>query len=234
MRVLMVGARYRSGLILNPPCHRVSLDRNVHPLFEWVKQSGYAENSAIFHMTTTSMSLLERLRTPAHADWQRFADLYTPLLFFWARQQGMSQHDAEDLVQDVFAVLVDKMPEFQYDPSRSFRSWLRTVVLNKWRDRQRKMLRAPTVGELPEGEIPVEDASAWDELEYRRQIVGRAMELIEPEFEPATWRAFWESAVRHRAPADVASELGLTRNAVYVARSRVLKKLRAELEGLLE
>jgi RNA polymerase sigma-70 factor (ECF subfamily) len=212
----------------------VRLDRNVHPLFEWINQSEYAENLAIWHMTTTSMSLLKRLRSPAHADWQRFADLYTPLLFFWARQQGMSQHDAEDLVQDVFAVLVDKMPEFEYDPSRSFRSWLRTVVVNKWRDRQRRILRAPAMGELSENEMASEEDSAWDELEYRRQIVGRAMELIEPEFEPTTWRAFWESAVRHRAPGDVASELGLTRNAVYVARSRVLKKLRAELEGLLE
>jgi len=73
-------------------------------------------------MHTTSASLLERLRV-AHAenDWRRFVNLYTPLLFFWARRAGLEQHDAGDLVQDVFGVLLCKLPEFRYYRSRSFR-----------------------------------------------------------------------------------------------------------------
>ena len=85
-------------------------------------------------MNTTSFSLLERLRTPAEQEaWARFVKLYTPLLFRWARGVGLSSEEASDLVQDVLTLLVQKLPEFSYDRQKSFRGWLRTVMLNKWR-----------------------------------------------------------------------------------------------------
>ena len=186
-------------------------------------------------MHTTSPSLLERLRIERdQGDWRRFVDLYTPLLFFWARRTGLGQEDAEDLVQDVFEVLLRKLTEFRYDPNRSFRSWLRTITLNKWRDRQRRAAHVPAVTEVPMSEIPAPEPDDLSEAEYRQQLVGRAMEMIQPEYQPTTWRAFWETAVAGRSPADVAAELGLSRNAVYVARCRVLERLRHELDGLLE
>ncbi|HEV3262134.1 MAG TPA: sigma-70 family RNA polymerase sigma factor, partial [Gemmataceae bacterium] len=81
-------------------------------------------------MPTTSASLLERLRQPGdQAAWSRFVQLYTPLLYSWARQVRLQHQDAADLVQEVFAVLIRKWPEFSYDPQKSFRSWLRTVML---------------------------------------------------------------------------------------------------------
>ena len=80
-------------------------------------------------MNTTSFSLLERLRQPSDsAAWDRFVELYTPLLFYWGRRAGLQSADAADLVQDVFEVLLRKLPEFQYDRQKSFRSWLRTVT----------------------------------------------------------------------------------------------------------
>ena len=195
----------------------------------------YAALAAIFHMHTTSVSLLERLRTASDQDdWRRFVNLYTPLLFFWARRAGLDQEDAEDLVQDVFVVLLRRLPEFRYDPGRSFRNWLRTITLNKWRDLQRRAAHAPVTSQLPVAGVAAPEPEDLSESEYRQQLVGRAMELIQPDFQPATWRAFLETAVTGRAPAEVAEELGLSRNAVYVARCRVLERLRAELDGLLE
>jgi RNA polymerase sigma-70 factor (ECF subfamily) len=186
-------------------------------------------------MHTTSASLLERLRTaPDRDDWSRFVNLYTPLLFYWARRAGLVQEDAEDLVQDVFAVLLRKLPEFRYDAGRSFRSWLCTITLNKWRDRQRRVAHAPATSQLPASGIAASEPEDLSEFEYRQQLVGRAMELIEPEFQPTSWQAFWQTAVAGRPPAEVATELGLSRNAVYVARCRILERLRCELDGLLE
>ena len=73
-----------------------------------------------------------RLKSPDNGlAWSRFVELYTPLIYFWARKCGLQSPDAADLVQDVLTLLVDKLPEFQYDRSGSFRGWLRTVTLNK-------------------------------------------------------------------------------------------------------
>src|SRR5437867_3700819 len=87
----------------------------------------------------TPVSLLDRLRRPSDVDaWTWFVRLYSPLMFFWARRAGLQESDAADLVQDVFAVLVRKLPEFAYDPAQSFRGWLRTILINKVRERARQ------------------------------------------------------------------------------------------------
>src|SRR6516164_4646514 len=93
----------------------------------------------------TPASLLERLRHTTDQDaWGRFVDLYTPVLYSWARRMGLQQADAADLVQDVLTLLVNKLPDFRYDEQRSFRGWLWTLTLNKYRENRR---RAP----LPAG-----------------------------------------------------------------------------------
>src|SRR4051794_22774844 len=97
-------------------------------------------------MDRTPVSLLERLRQPAdQTAWGRFVDLYTPLLYYWARRRGLPSAEAADLVQDVFLVLVQKLPEFRYDRDKSFRNWLRTVMLNKWREGLRQRAAQPPV-----------------------------------------------------------------------------------------
>lgn len=188
-------------------------------------------------MHSTPASLLDRLRQPAaHEAWSRFVDLYTPLLYYWARHVGLHAHEAADLVQDVLVVLVEKLPQFTYDQNKSFRSWLRTVTLNRWRAQQRQKSARPLVtGAAPLDEVAAPDGdSAFGEVEYRSRLVSRALELIRADFHPVTWKACWEYAVQGRPVEDVARELGVSVNTVYLAKSRVLRRLRHELAELLD
>ena len=187
-------------------------------------------------MTRTPASLLERLRkAPDEGGWARFVELYTPLLYYWGRRVGLKQPDAADLVQDVFVLLVRKLPEFSYDRHKRFRSWLRTVTLNKWRENARRSdpLTQAATSQLPD--LPAEDGAAqlW-ESEYQQHLVGRALELMQDEFEASTWKAFWECVACGRPAREVGGELGISVNAVYVAKSRVLGRLRQELDGLMD
>jgi RNA polymerase sigma-70 factor (ECF subfamily) len=183
----------------------------------------------------TSASLLERLRQPGEeAAWRRFVELYTPLLFSWARKAGLGDADAADLVQDVFALLVQKLPEFVYDRQKSFRGWLRTVTLNRWREKHRRQRPAGELGGSADEVAGPNSVAAFWEQDYRQHLVGRAMEMMQNEFQPATWKACWELVVAERPAPEVAAELGLTVNAVYLAKSRVLRHLRRELAGLLD
>jgi RNA polymerase sigma-70 factor, ECF subfamily len=188
-------------------------------------------------MNTTSLSLLERLRQPAQPEaWARFVDLYTPLLYDWARQMGLQESDAADLVQEVFALLLQKLPKLAYDPQGSFRNWLRRVTVNKWRELQRRQrtvnvdANSPVLTELPDRTSP--DAF-WDD-EYEARLASRVLALIQAEFQPVTWKAFSESVLGRRPPAEVARELGISTNAVYLAKSRVVRRVREELKGLLD
>jgi RNA polymerase sigma-70 factor (ECF subfamily) len=147
----------------------------------------------------------------------------------------LQEPDAADLVQEVFALLVQKMPEFVYDQQKSFRSWLRTVTLNKWRDRCRRQGARPheVTGTQPPDVAESSEAS-FSEVEYRQQLVARALELMQAEFHPTTWKACWEFVVMGRPAAEVARQLGITENAVHLAKGRVLRRLRKELDGLLD
>jgi RNA polymerase sigma-70 factor (ECF subfamily) len=188
-------------------------------------------------MYTTSVSLLQRLRQPApHKDWARFVALYTSLLFSWARRLGLQDQDAADLVQEVFAVLVVKLPEFAYDAGKSFRAWLRTVTVNKWREMHRRAAQ-PVAGRLPDDmddpAVPDPAQTFWD-TEYQQQLTARALQLMQSDFKPVTWKACWEVVANERPAAEVAAELGLTVGAVHAARFRVLTRLRQELQGLTD
>jgi RNA polymerase sigma-70 factor (ECF subfamily) len=187
-------------------------------------------------MHTTPASLLERLRQPnQQAAWARFVALYTPLLYHWARRVGLSSPQAGDLVQEVLLLLVRKLPEFVYDPRKSFRAWLRTVTLNKWRESLR---RDPSRSEI--NGVDLSDQAGPDSIqeledaEYHDYLARRALTLMQAEFQPTTWKACWEQVVHGRPAAEVARELGITEAAAHVAKSRVLRRLRQELHGLLD
>ncbi len=187
-------------------------------------------------MTTTPGSLLEQLRRPGdQAAWDRFVHLYTPLMNFWAqRKLGLHDADAADLVQDVFVVLVQQLPAFRYDPRKRFRAWLWTILINKARERGRR-LRPDQLGDHDLAELACADPVAeLAEREYRDLLVRRALELIQAEFQPTTWQAFWECVMARKTTAEVAAQLGLSADAVYKARSRVLRRLRQDLDGLLD
>jgi RNA polymerase sigma-70 factor (ECF subfamily) len=187
-------------------------------------------------MHTTPVSLLERLRRPEeHQAWEQFVALYTPLLYHWARRAGLQAQDASDLVQDVLVLLLRKLPEFTYDRGKSFRSWLRTVTLNRWRQSLRKRGLPVGTDGVNLNELPQDDPAAelWEE-EYRRHLVRRALDLMRADFQPSTWKACWEYVVQGRPAAEVAAELGISVGAVHAARLRVLARLREELKGLLD
>jgi RNA polymerase sigma-70 factor (ECF subfamily) len=177
-----------------------------------------------------------RLREPGQPDaWDRFVRLYTPLLLSWARSRHHLQPtDAEDLVQDLLADLLTKLPAFRYDPGRSFRAWLGTLLHHKWADRQRRAGRRPDSGADGLSAVPGQPVPDPLEVEERRLLVRRAMDLMREEFEPTTWRACWEAVAQGRPTAEVAAELGISENAVYIAKCRVLRRLRRELDGLLD
>ena len=186
-------------------------------------------------MHTTSVSLLERLKQPkAQEAWARFVNLYTPLLFYWARRLSLQEPDAADLVQDVFTVLVKKLSHFNYKRDKSFRGWLRTVLYNKWRKKKAGPGR-PAIGDAGLSGVAAPDQIAdLSDAEFQQQLTVRALQLMQAEFQPATWKACWETVVCGRPAAEVGRELGISVNAVYLARSRVLRRLRQELEGMLD
>lgn len=186
-------------------------------------------------MEPTPVSLIDRLvHSPDRAAWDRFVELYTPLLVAWCRRLGLSDADVADYTQDVFVVLVEQLPRFRYDPNGSFRAWLKTVLLNAWRKRARKGARE--AGHLLDADaVPQTDpGDLLAEAEHREALVRRALALMQTDFEPATWQACWQFVVEDRPAAEVAAALGISVNAVYLAKSRVLRHLRTELAGLLD
>ena len=189
-------------------------------------------------LNTTSPTLIERLGTRSDTGaWEQFVDLYTPLLLAWCRRLDLSDADAADLTQTVFVALYEKLPAFRYDPSRSFRAWLKTLLMNSWRNQVRRGKNHPKIQSdvVDPDLIPDTDPRLQlDEVEYRTMLVRRALSLVQEQFEPSTWKACWEFVVNDRPAAEVAAELGITENAVYLAKSRVLRHLRHQLRGFLE
>lgn len=189
-------------------------------------------------MNTTSTSLLIRLRQPTdRAAWSRFVQLYGPLIYKWAQSTGLQPNDAADLVQDVMTLLLRKLPEFHYDKSRSFRSWLKTVTLNKWREMSRKR-SLPVSDVTASGLARLPDAGAakdefW-ENEYRQEVVARAMAMMKSDFKPATWKACQRYLLGEGTPDELAAEFGVSVWTIYSAKSRLIKRLREELDGLLD
>lgn len=175
------------------------------------------------------------MREPANGtSWDRFLQLYTPLLFAFARRLNVYNQDAADLVQEVLTVLVKKMPEFNYSPQLRFRGWLWTVTLNKWRELQRR--KRPVLAENGLFQtIVAEDAiEEFSEEEYRIFLVQRAAQLIRSDFKEETWQIFWKCTALEKPAEEVASEMKVSLDAVYAAKSRVLRRLRVELKGLLD
>jgi RNA polymerase sigma-70 factor, ECF subfamily len=189
-------------------------------------------------MQSTSPTLLAKLRDPTdQASWQRFVDLYTPLLFYWGRRQGLQQGDAADLAQDVLTTLVRKLPDFAYLPEKGFRNWLRTVTLNRWRDlgRKRKETAMGGYDDDPSFEPPDPIAdSSFDQKEYNEYVYRRALEIVRRDYEETTWQACWLAVTTERTAADIGQELGLSEGAVYASKFRILKRLREELADLID
>lgn len=186
----------------------------------------------------TSQSLLQRARDRGDAaSWRRLTDLYTPLVRRWVRRAGVGETDLDDVVQEVLTALVRDLPRFEHNRrAGAFRAWLRTITVH--RVRTHWQARPPAIAGSPEALAELEDpesplSRAWDE-EHDRHVLGSLLESIRLEFQPATWRAFERQVRDGVSPAEVAGEVGLSVNAVLVAKSRVLKRLRQKAAGLVD
>jgi RNA polymerase sigma-70 factor (ECF subfamily) len=186
-------------------------------------------------MSSTSISLLERLRRAEdHEGWERFFRLYAPLVYAWGRKAGGTDADSEDLCQEVFLVLREQLPKFQYDTNRSFRNWFYTVTRNKWRELKRRQARRAALPLDGVDEPSVAASDLFAEQEYRRYLVHRALELAQADFAERTYRIFVEHVIFDRPANEVARQFGVERDVVYAAKYRILRKLRAELAGLID
>jgi RNA polymerase sigma-70 factor (ECF subfamily) len=192
----------------------------------------------------TSVSLLGRLRTGTdQAAWERLDRLYRPLICRWVLRDPNLRDDADDVAQEVMAVLVREMPGFQRRRVGSFRRWLREVTYHQVQAFRRKRRHGPrAAGATPADDPlagfadPASDLSRlWDQ-EHDRHVLRRLLELLESDsqFEPTTLRAFRTVVIEGARPAEAAAALGMSVNAVLLAKSRVLKWLRQESEGLLD
>ena len=190
----------------------------------------------------TSLSLLQRIRNGDAAGWHRVVDLYSPLVYHWCRRWGVEGADADDVRQEVFQAAAQGIETFRRErEGDTFRGWLRAIARHKvlafWRGRSR-IPEAPggseawrRLQEIPEDQVDAsEDARDADQLS---ELFHRALNMLRGEFEERTWLAFWRVTVDEQPSAAVAAELGMTANAVRMAKSRVLRRLREELSDLV-
>lgn len=188
----------------------------------------------------TRATLLARIRDGHDADaWREFLHLYGPVVYGFARNRGLQDADAADLMQEVLRSVARNANKMEYDPKRgTFRGWLYTVTRNKvynFLNGQRNRPRAAGDSSAQErlDAIPDRDEAGADwELEYQRQLSAKAMDRVKGEFQKSTWAAFWGTAVEGRTPVAVGAELKMSTGAVYVAKSRVIARLRDEVKKL--
>ena len=191
---------------------------------------------------STRASLLVRLRDPRDgAAWREFVDLYGPLVYGYARKQGLQDADAADLTQDVLGAVAGAVGRLEYDPQRgAFRNWLFTVVrrkLSNWRKARKN--RPEGSGDTATHHLlelcPAPDAAEaeWD-AEWERRLFAWACEQARREVTQATWQAFWKTAIDGQPGKQVAAELGLSVASVYHARSRVRARLKELVQSVKE
>jgi RNA polymerase sigma-70 factor (ECF subfamily) len=193
----------------------------------------------------TRPSLLVRIKTPGdERAWVEFVEIYEPLILRLARRKGLQEADADDLTQDVLRAVAGAIERWELDPDRgSFRSWLyriaRNLIVNALAARKRQTASygaggTDMVALLEAQPAPDDEASALFEIEYRRSVFSRAAERVRHSFHETTWQAFWRTGVEGQDVSAVADSLGVTPGAVYVARSRVMARLRQEIEQIEE
>jgi RNA polymerase sigma-70 factor (ECF subfamily) len=188
------------------------------------------------------MSLLERARGGVNQAWDRLFDLYQPLIFNWLRRQCLPHHAAEDLTHEVLLVVYRELGGFAHPGvPGAFRGWLRGITANRARAYWKAgKYHPPAAGGsdfqavIEQLEDPHSELSQRWAREHDEHILRRLLDLLEGEFEAKTLQAFRRQVLDGIAAEQVAAELGMTVGAAYVAKSRVLARLRKEAEGLLD
>ncbi len=190
----------------------------------------------------TSLSLLQRIRQGDATGWNRVVELYSPLIYHWCRRWGVEGADADDVLQEVFQAASQSIGEFRRERAGdTFRGWLRAIsrhkILSFWRGRSRQPEAAggsEAWRRLEEAPEPDEASEDVVDAEQTSALFHRALGLLRGEFAERTWQAFWRATVDGQPAPAVAEELGMTANAVRMAKSRVLHRLREELGDLVQ
>jgi RNA polymerase sigma-70 factor (ECF subfamily) len=190
----------------------------------------------------TSASMLARLRQGERdqAAWSAFVERYGPQLYSWGRRWGLQEADAEDVAQGVLLKLAVKLRDFEYDPSRRFRSWLRTVAQRAWIDLVREQQRGGRAAGDSAAFEQLHQVQARDDLQarleaaYDLELLAGAMARVRGRVEPHTWEAFRLLTEEGLPVAEVTARLQLPAAVVYKARSKVQKMLREEMKTLDE
>jgi RNA polymerase sigma-70 factor (ECF subfamily) len=189
----------------------------------------------------TRASLLVRLRDGEDAEaWREFVRLYAPVIYGFARKRGLQDADAADLMQDVLHSVSTTVHRLEYDPTRgTFRGWLFTVTRNKvFNFIESRSRRVQGSGDsrvqqrLEQQADANKDLSSDWEADYQRALAAQAMERVQGEFQASTWAAFLQTTVEGRTPSEVSGRVGLSVGAIYVAKSRVIARLRQEIERM--
>ncbi len=189
----------------------------------------------------TRHSLLVRICDPQNEPaWDEFVEIYEPLIYRLARRKGLQHADASDLTQDVLTTVASAISRWNPDPARgSFRAWLSTIARNMAINLLKSEQRRPRgSGDtqikqwLNEQAEPDGEMSALFDHEYRRELFRAAARVVCDQFQENTWQAFWRTCVEGKEIKRVAIELGISVGNVYVARSRVIARLRTHIEKL--
>ena len=194
-------------------------------------------------LASTRVTLLVRIRDSQDTEaWSQFARIYAPLIHRYALKHGLQDADAADLTQEVLRAVSGSIGRFEYDPQiGKFRSWLFTVARYTLNRLRTKRGRQPVgsgnpalMNELENlAESKEESDSDWDE-EYEQRLFEWAADQIRSSFRESTWQAFWQTAVEGKKPKDVASELSMSVGSVYVAKNRVVSRLREKIQQIGE
>ncbi|MBC7818972.1 MAG: sigma-70 family RNA polymerase sigma factor [Planctomycetaceae bacterium] len=184
----------------------------------------------------TRASLLVRIRDQRDGQaWSQFVEIYSPLIYGFGRKHGLQDADAVDLTQEVLRIVARTAERFEYDAKQgSFRGWLFTIVRNElrtWRGRQQRMVVATGEQRIEDLVDDASESALWDQ-DHERRLFAWAAEQVQKEVQPATWQAFWRTAVEGQSGKDVAADLEMSIAAVYLAKSRVMARLKELVKEL--
>ncbi|MDA1016424.1 MAG: sigma-70 family RNA polymerase sigma factor [Planctomycetota bacterium] len=194
-------------------------------------------------MDETSLSLLTRLRrSPESESWNRLVELYAPLIRTWLRKYDIQLGDVDDLVQEVLLAVSKDLGKFDHGGQPgAFRGWLKAILVNRlrnfWRARERRpQARADSdiAERLAQLDDPASEMSQIWNRQHDQYVLRQLLALAEPHFAPSTWKAFYLVTLEGKRADEVAEQLEISVNAVFIAKSRVLNRLRQEADGLVE
>ena len=207
----------------------------------WAVSLGFSQRSTHVNVNagSTSTTLIRQVVRGEEQAWDRFAELYVPLVYRWARQMGLQSSDALDVCQNVFVAVLRSLKSFRGgQPGQSLRAWLKAITRNAAIDLHRQRARQPP---------PLDDASPqWARIDSasddtadlspseRALLVARAAQVVQRELDAATWQMFWQLSVEQRPAKEIAASQGLTVWAVYKARMRVLARFHELLSDSVE